>query len=453
MSATPKTTVRDRVKVFDGVRGIAIILVVLSHAWLVWPHTRGEGQALGQRILLESGNYAVTIFFVVGAFLYTRNLLSRAAAQEGTGLHPGVQVVRRLIRLTPGVAVLMLAAALLAVLEREPTYPDRDLGASARAILTYTWNWFVKDNPFSARADFGHLWYLSVDMQAFLVVLLLVWLLHKRPLWLVAGLAGLLAITLAWKAHVHETEGLYQALLRTNTRIDGPLTGALAACLVPYLQPLARWATWGAVGGVVTMFAVLPLTVDDVAYMTLPGAVLDASLAAIVISCTIAPVSVWLTRTLGAAPLAILGKRSLSVYIWHFPVFMYFGENYGSRWDKATVTAVALAIALLIAFAADVTLERGVSRVLSHPRWALLDRGIPSMLADVSAGRGGEPAAHGRGAVERPVDEIDGVAAEEVRDELEAYADVDPEISPDDAFGARVPAPSGPSRPTPRDDA
>ena len=130
--------------------------------------------------------------------------------------------------------VLLGALALVKLVEPEPTYEGLHLGDSARSIVTYTWNWYVKDNSLVARPDLGHLWYLSVDMQVFLLVLLLVWLLHKKPWALIGTLAVILVMVFAWRTHVYQTEGLYQALLRTNARMDAPLAGALAACLTPY---------------------------------------------------------------------------------------------------------------------------------------------------------------------------------------------------------------------------
>ena len=250
MSERASTVVRDRVLVFDGLRGIAIVLVMLSHtAWLEWPYVRGEGNAL-TRALLENGNFAVSIFFVVGAFLYTRGLLNRVASPGG--LHPGVQVVRRVLRLSPAVLVLLLVLAIVEAVEPRPTYEGLRLSDSVPSVVTYTWNWYVKDNPLVARPDLGHLWYLSVDMQVFLLVLLLVWLMHKRPLWLIGTLALIIVMVFTWRTHVYQTEGLYQALLRTNARMDAPLAGALSACLVPYARR-SPWATPVAVGSLVTL--------------------------------------------------------------------------------------------------------------------------------------------------------------------------------------------------------
>ena len=378
MSDRPHTVVRDRVLVFDGLRGIAIVLVMLSHtAWLTWPHVRGEGSIV-TRALLENGNFAVSIFFVVGAFLYTRSLLTRASAPKG--LHPGVQVVRRYLRLTPTVLVLLLVLACVAALEPTPTYEGLHLGDSARSVVTYTWNWYVKDNPLVARPDLGHLWYLSVDMQAFLLVLLLVWLLHKRPWWLIGTLAVILVTVFAWRTHVYQTEGLYQALLRTNARMDAPLSGALAACLLPYVRGLARWATPIAATSLLALLALSFVTVDDVAFFRVAGDSVDVFLALFVIACSVAPVSHGLTRVLGFAPLAYLGRRSLSLYIWHFPIYMYL-YHHTEAWSYQLRTAVAVALTVAVAAVNDRTVEHWVGRALIDPRWSRLDRGVPAYLS------------------------------------------------------------------------
>ncbi|NPC44300.1 acyltransferase [Nocardioides sp. zg-1230] len=378
MSDRPHTVVRDRVQVFDGLRGIAIVLVMLSHtAWLTWPHVRGEGSIV-TRALLENGNFAVSIFFVVGAFLYTRSLLTRASAPNG--LHPGVQVVRRYLRLTPTVLVLLGVLACVAALEPTPTYEGLHLGDSARSVVTYTWNWYVKDNPLVARPDLGHLWYLSVDMQVFLLVLLLVWLLHKRPWWLIGTLAVILMMVFTWRTHVYQTEGLYQALLRTNARMDAPLSGALAACLLPYVRGLARWATQIAVTSLLALLALSFATVDDVAFFRVAGDSVDVFLALFVIACSVAPVSHRLTRVVGFAPLAYLGRRSLSLYIWHFPIYMYL-YHHTESWSYQLRTVVAVALTVAVAAVNDRTVEHWVGRALIDPRWSRLDRGAPAYLS------------------------------------------------------------------------
>lgn len=428
MSDRPHTVVRDRIQVFDGLRGIAILLVMLSHtSWLTWPYVRGEGDPVS-RALLENGNFAVSIFFVIGAFLYTRSLLNRAASPQG--LHPGVQVIRRFLRLTPAVLVLLGVLACVAALEPTPTYEGLRLGESAQSIVTYTWNWYVKDNPLVARPDLGHLWYLSVDMQVFLLVLLLVWLLHKRPWALIGTLAVILVMVFAWRTHVYQTEGLYQALLRTNARMDAPLSGALAACLVPYSRRFAQWAPAAAVISLVALGALSFATVDDVRFFRLAGDLVDVALAVFVVACTIAPVSERLTRVVGFAPLAMLGRRSLSLYIWHFPIYMYL-HHHTESWSYQLRTAVAVALTVLIAVVNDRTVEHWVGRTLVDPRWTRLDRGIPTYVGALAGAT------------------IRGVAG---RTPERASVSGEAPVS-DDGAGRSATAPSGQPRPTRPDDA
>lgn len=434
MSDRPHTVVRDRVQVFDGLRGIAIVLVMLSHtSWLAWPYVRGEGNVV-TRALLENGNFAVSIFFVIGAFLYTRSLLNRAASPHG--LHPGVQVVRRILRLMPAVLVLLAVLACVAVLEPTPTYEGLRLGESAQSVITYTWNWYVKDNPLVARPDLGHLWYLSVDMQVFLLVLLLVWLLHKRPWALIGTLAVILVMVFAWRTHVYQSEGLYQALLRTNARMDAPLSGALAACLVPYARRYAKWAPAAAVLSLAALTGLSLATVDDVRFFRLAGDLVDVALAVFVTACTIAPVSARLTRVVGFAPLAMLGRRSLSLYIWHFPIYMYL-YHHTESWSYQLRTAVAVALTIAVAVLNDRTIEHWVGRALVDPRWSRLDRGIPTYLGALAAAtvRGVAGRQHAGSATEQP-----------------PVASVATSTVSDDEGGRSAPAPSGQPRPTlPRD--
>jgi peptidoglycan/LPS O-acetylase OafA/YrhL len=424
------------VQVFDGLRGIAILLVMLSHtSWLTWPYVRGEGNVV-TRALLENGNFAVSIFFVIGAFLYTRSLLNRAASPQG--LHPGVQVVRRFLRLTPAVLVLLGVLACVAALEPTPTYDGLRFGDSAQAIVTYTWNWYVKDNPLVARPDLGHLWYLSVDMQVFLLVLLLVWLMHKRPWALIATLSLILLMVFAWRTHVYKTEGLYQALLRTNARMDAPLSGALAACLVPYTRKFASWAPAAVVGSLVALAALSLVTVEDVRFFRLPGDLVDLALGVFVVACTIAPVSARLTCVVGFAPLAMLGRRSLSLYIWHFPIYMYL-YHHTESWSYQLRTALAIALTVSIAVLNDRTVERWVGRTLVDPRWSRLDRGIPAYLGALAA-------ATMRGIAGRHHEEAS-------RTGQDGATSTSAQSVSDDADGRSATTPSGPPRQTRPDDA
>lgn len=212
MSTNPASGPR-RVDVFDGLRGVAIILVVLSHGWTIWPSEYTlEHRPLST--LFASGNFAVSIFFVVGMFLATQAMLRRS--ESPAGVHPAVEVVRRYFRLTVPLTALLVTLVVVKVFDDTEPYPNTETSTSIVRILTYSWNFYVRSNPLTARPDLGHLWYLSVDMQAFVLVAALVWLLHRRRVSLAVILTLLLIASELWTRHVYPLEGYYAEIGRAH---------------------------------------------------------------------------------------------------------------------------------------------------------------------------------------------------------------------------------------------
>ncbi|WP_345524135.1 acyltransferase [Nocardioides conyzicola] len=373
--ATASHDTRDRL--LDGIRGVAIVLVVLSHGWTLWPTEK----LLSHKTLnpwFTSGNFAVSIFFVVGAFLATRTLLRRV--DSGTDLHVGVISVRRYVRLSGQLYVLLIAVLIVTATDTASAYPNADTGASVFRIATYTWNWFLVGHALTARPDLGHLWYLSVDFQIFLLVLALVYLLGRRRAWLALSLGTLLVAALLWRSHVFGLDGgAYRALLQTTTRMDAPLTGALAAVLLPYLGVLRRFARPLLVVSTVALVPVLVLTDTEASFVGWPGVVLDATLFLFVVTCAMSTAPRLLERTLGSAPLAFLGRRSLSLYLWHYPLFWFISRHSGG-WAWESRAAVGMVAMFAISELSERLVETRVQRMLRSERWRELDDGIPQFL-------------------------------------------------------------------------
>jgi hypothetical protein len=141
-------------------------------------------------------------------------------------------------------------------------------------------------------------------------------------------------------------------------------------------------------------------------------------------------VSARLTAVIGFAPLAMLGRRSLSLYIWHFPIYMYL-HHHTESWSYQLRTAVAIALTVVIAVVNDRTVEHWVGRALVDPRWTRLDRGIPTYLGALAGAT------------------IRGVAG---RHPEQASVSAEAPVS-DDGDGRSATTPSGHPRPTRPDDA
>ena len=61
-----------------------------------------------------------------------------------------------------------VVVVLVAVFDDTDTHSRQtNSGRRSCTCWTYTWNWYVQTNACSHGSDLGHLWYLSVDMQAF----------------------------------------------------------------------------------------------------------------------------------------------------------------------------------------------------------------------------------------------------------------------------------------------
>src|SRR4029079_17484114 len=122
--------------------GYAIVLVLLSHTWTVAPTpdwTRASW-------LLFSGDYAVTIFFVVSGFLAMRGLLG---VLDLTGrIRPMVVWQRRWLRISahvyPMVLIVLALAAITPAVSK--AYAGTDNRQSVLHVMTYTWNGYVLEH-------------------------------------------------------------------------------------------------------------------------------------------------------------------------------------------------------------------------------------------------------------------------------------------------------------------
>jgi peptidoglycan/LPS O-acetylase OafA/YrhL len=385
---------RDRL--LDGIRGWAIILVLLSHTWIVAP--ANEWTSISW--LLSSGDYAVTIFFVVSGFLATRSMLREV---DATGrIRPGVIWLRRWIRISAHVYPLVILVLAMTAFNWNlmVAYQGTDTRESAWRIVTYTWNGYVRENAFEARPDLGHLWYVCTDLWVIGLILLIVFLVGRWRLVLITTLAPTLLVVMLYRQHVYETEGVFSALIRVQTRADGLLWGALAAAVFPYAQRLRAYARPALVVSTVALVPLMGAVVDEAGYFGLGGWLLNIDMFVFVIAASLAtPPPSLLSRTVGWGPLVVAGRYSLVLYIWHYPLFWYLSKNQ-TEWSWQTTTLVAYALTIVIAVLAQLLIERPTQRWLRSDKWRALDQGIaPAVVRGarqgvdeakerISAGRG-----------------------------------------------------------------
>ena len=362
----------------DGLRAVAVLVVVLYHLNVGW----ASGGLLG-----------VGVFFVLSGYLITDLLL---AEHERTGaVDLGRFWLRRARRLLPALWV-MLVVVTLWVAFLDPVQLAGFRGALLAALLYFS-NWWYAFQHVSYFASFGppsplgHLWSLAVEEQFYLLwpLALLLALRFVRRREILIGLLVLGAVASAWAMAVLFQPGsdptrVYEG---TDTRAFQLLVGAVLAVALPSRRPagsistLGRWAldALGAAGFAVIV-AMVVATNEYQAFIYRGGMAL-LSLATAAVLVTLIHPSTLLNRALGVPPLRWIGVRSFGIYLWHYPIIVLTTPATGSPsplLGLLQLMATVAVAALSWRFVEDPIRKHGfraVTAYLGAPRWTR--RGVP----------------------------------------------------------------------------
>jgi peptidoglycan/LPS O-acetylase OafA/YrhL len=302
----------------DGLRGVAVILVIIFHSGLDW---------------LPGGFLGVSVFFTLSGFLITSLLINEC---ENSGrINLKAFWGRRLRRLAPASLVVIAVVIGLASWLSTSIEASRIKGDAISAVLYFSnWRFIYSGHSygelFASPSPLQHLWSLSIEEQLYVVVPVIIAGLfavglRRRGIGVVllVGVFGSTIATMLISGHEHIYYG-------THTRAAELLLGAALACLFGQrieqlaTKPARPWSTLYLLPLLGVVLLAKFSTVDSA--WVYSGALTLFGLLSVV--CLIAAIQGGPVRAiLSWSVLVRVGEVSYGLYLIHWPVIVWLNTD------------------------------------------------------------------------------------------------------------------------------
>ncbi len=362
------------VAALDGLRGLAVALVVVYH---FAPDA------------LPAGFIGVDVFFVLSGFLITS--LALGEHHDSATVSPRAFYARRARRLLPAAVTAVVVTVALAMVVQPDSARPATRGQGIASLL-YVANWWSIGQNDSYQATFGsesplsHFWSLAVEEQFYLLfplaLIALVVMVRRR-----SGTTRTLALSVLAVSVVGAvlSAGLMAALhdptvdpsrvyLGTDTRIQAPLLGVAGACAwwlwADRVRQAPRALAVGAVGALAFLGVVAATAGFRDGWLYHYGFLAVAATTLVVVLAVCASASV-VTGVFEHRWLCVLGLASYSIYLWHWPVRVFVTAD-TTPLDGPALFVVRLALTAGAAGLSYVVIEQPFRRRARPARVALL---------------------------------------------------------------------------------
>ena len=346
-----------RVQALDGVRGLAILTVMIHHFTFL-PHGPLIDDAV--HAVCRLGWTGVDLFFVLSGYLITSILVE----YKGDAKYFSTFYARRFLRIFP-----LYYAVLLLVLVILPRFVD--VGQVHGSPI---WFWLHASNIRFAIWGFMHrslniAWSLAIEEQFYLVWPLVVHLTPRDKLPKVC--LGVFGASVLCRLGLELAGASFATTyVATPARLDGLSLGAFLAC-VPFEKIRASRKTAMFVAGAGALVSALVVAYARAPNMerkfgpTVGYAALAIMWSGVLVLALTAP---RITRVFSTRPLVALGKYSYALYLFHTTV-SYLVRDHLYNTDKWPKVGKSLLLGQLLFFA----IAGGITFALAWISWRILE--------------------------------------------------------------------------------
>ncbi len=334
---------------FDTIRALAVLMVFVSHSGILFLLPRESAQ----RVIsgLAPGNFGVILFFVLSGFLITRILIKNKGKKHAYRNF----LVRRSLRIFP---IYYITILVLLFIE-----PGMYLLECAAYISNYTFAFDPQPNPMR------HTWSLGVEEHFYLVwppiVLFLSTRMSKLTIFIFLPIISIGSAILTYRFIPEYASALFYR--GTNYQVFALALGSVLAFQEDWLRasPLASFKasavlyTTGILVGILLIGFHAPNTVTKFYTYTL-------------ISCGIICMTIGINDSNGklcallSNPVtSYIGKISYGLYLYHFPIYYFFGNLQS---ESATIPTIVLStgVTFLVSIASFQFIEKPILRLKSR---------------------------------------------------------------------------------------
>lgn len=351
----------------DGLRAVAVVLVVLYHAGV--PGFTG-------------GYVGVDVFFVISGYLITSVLLRQGMAGQ---LNLSAFYAGRMRRLLPQ-SMLTLVTTVGFGLWLLPVSRSNELLDDAQAAVIFLSNWRFA-NKSVAYVDtlvteglLTHFWSLSIEEQYYLAWPLLIAFLsintrrlRRYSLRHVVGYLSVVVVTISLAASLLYTsdEGA-RAYYSTPLRLWEIATGAVVAAFFRFPRQ-----DWGVALRMGSMLAIVIASLSFGNETPFPGSAALVPVIATALMLILGGNGDSFDRALGSRPLRYVGSRSYALYLWHWPALGFvalLGERYHLDYPRWFEILIAICLTVIVSFASHRFIENPIrrsQRLSSNILWTL----------------------------------------------------------------------------------